>query len=691
MHIPAVILPPLPTTTHHHPDPLVALAPALQQLCHVAHQQSQTQLWIMTKCEAHDLQQIDRLYRLCDAPTNLGMVLWMTRVPTTHGAAASGASGSSAAGTSLASPSPTTYVSSQMILLHRAMALQLKAICFPTTVFLTNKRGYPTLSKSHQVLFTELLRRLGRTIRVLVHGPSVHPVSLAGASQCLPYLQYIRHLRQRPEVTTVMDTDEAHLEEGYLDQLQRPLQPLGDHLDFGTYETFERDPVKYAQYQQAILYCLRDGWQSLEHQVPTVVTIVVAGAGRGPLVQCALRALQQLESDGGNGGNGGDVNNASVPPQLSLKIFAVEKNPHAVLFLQSMVEYDATWRSCVQVIPKDMRHVSLKDLDQNRVDIVVSELLGSFGDNELSPECLKGFASSGPNDKTSVLKKTTIFIPSSYTSHLAPVSSYRLWTEARSLQSTTHATTGSNSGGGAVVDAAVAAMETPYVTRTHAASQTHPEQDAWTFVHPHDHAAPSLERYARLRFGPNITHGTGYGSGYGIADFSVAKMATAILTTTSTTSMMQEDREDEQQQQMEALEDVERWQGIGTNAITIHGFLGTFTAILYQSSSSSSSSSQRVEISTSPSHFSVGMYSWFPLWFPLHQPLHIPSGATLEVNLWRKTRDLKVWYEWCAQVIMMAAGDNHKKAASAAADDLEQVLTVTPIHNPNGRSSFVSM
>lgn len=28
--------------------------------------------------------------------------------------------------------------------------------------------------------------------------------------------------------------------------------------------------------------------------------------------------------------------------------------------------------------------------EENKADIIVSELLGSFGDNELSPECLDG-------------------------------------------------------------------------------------------------------------------------------------------------------------------------------------------------------------------------------------------------------------------------------------------------------------
>ncbi|PAV60873.1 hypothetical protein WR25_02284 [Diploscapter pachys] len=56
-----------------------------------------------------------------------------------------------------------------------------------------------------------------------------------------------------------------------------------------------------------------------------------------------------------------------------------------------------------------------RDLGLPQPDIVVSELLGSFGDNELSPECLDGV--------TSFLKPTTINIPQSYTSYAVPIMS----------------------------------------------------------------------------------------------------------------------------------------------------------------------------------------------------------------------------------------------------------------------------
>ena len=56
--------------------------------------------------------------------------------------------------------------------------------------------------------------------------------------------------------------NERHLSEtytrAYRDVLQLPLQPLGDHLENGTYETFERDPVKYGLYERAIGRALGD-------------------------------------------------------------------------------------------------------------------------------------------------------------------------------------------------------------------------------------------------------------------------------------------------------------------------------------------------------------------------------------------------------------------------------------------------
>lgn len=40
------------------------------------------------------------------------------------------------------------------------------------------------------------------------------------------------------------------------DYLQTPLQPLTDNLDTHTYNVFEKDPIKYDQYQKAIARAL---------------------------------------------------------------------------------------------------------------------------------------------------------------------------------------------------------------------------------------------------------------------------------------------------------------------------------------------------------------------------------------------------------------------------------------------------
>lgn len=46
--------------------------------------------------------------------------------------------------------------------------------------------------------------------------------------------------------------------QGYEDFLQLPLQPLMDNLESQTYEVFEKDPVKYTEYQRAMYLAILD-------------------------------------------------------------------------------------------------------------------------------------------------------------------------------------------------------------------------------------------------------------------------------------------------------------------------------------------------------------------------------------------------------------------------------------------------
>lgn len=57
---------------------------------------------------------------------------------------------------------------------------------------------------------------------------------------------------------------------GYEDYLQCPLQPLSDNLESQTYEVFEKDPIKYREYQRAVYQALLD--RVSEENASTVVT-----------------------------------------------------------------------------------------------------------------------------------------------------------------------------------------------------------------------------------------------------------------------------------------------------------------------------------------------------------------------------------------------------------------------------------
>ncbi|KAF0988761.1 hypothetical protein HZS_917 [Henneguya salminicola] len=70
----------------------------------------------------------------------------------------------------------------------------------------------------------------------------------------------------------------------------------------------------------------------------------------------------------------------------------------------------------VEIVESDIR--SWNPIDY-KADLIVSELLGSFGDNELSPECLDSARLGG------------VFIPSSYTSYISPVSAPNLFAPLR--------------------------------------------------------------------------------------------------------------------------------------------------------------------------------------------------------------------------------------------------------------------
>eukprot|EP00735_Rhodelphis_limneticus_P001355 TRINITY_DN11955_c0_g1::TRINITY_DN11955_c0_g1_i1::g.16917::m.16917 TRINITY_DN11955_c0_g1::TRINITY_DN11955_c0_g1_i1::g.16917 ORF type:complete len:612 (-),score=151.45,sp/Q8GWT4/ANM15_ARATH/47.78/0.0,PRMT5/PF05185.11/1.9e-169,Methyltransf_26/PF13659.1/0.065,Met_10/PF02475.11/0.049,Methyltransf_20/PF12147.3/0.093 TRINITY_DN11955_c0_g1_i1:440-2275(-) len=328
---------------------------------------------------------------------------------------------------------------------ERWLGEPVKAVIVPTSIFLTNKKGYPTLSRRHQEVMGEFFRY---KIQVIISGRPQHPAGMK------PYVQYIAYLFQKQAGLS----ESEQFEHSYLDYLQCPLQPLMDNLESATYETFEKDPVKYAEYENAIYQAL-----ITRHKEDEEIILMVVGAGRGPLVKCALRARERSQ-------------------RINMRVYAVEKNPNAVITLHNM-KISENWGNLVTIVAGDMRQWEAPV----KADILVSELLGSFGDNELSPECLDG--------AQRYLKNGGVSIPQDYTAFLRPTLSSKLWNEVKQYKDQKY-------------------YETPYVVKVHNAMHFGPAKACWKFEHPNLQDPIDNTRSVRLHWNAEVSgviHGfTGY-------------------------------------------------------------------------------------------------------------------------------------------------------------------------------------
>ncbi|KAI6990279.1 Skb1 methyltransferase [Hortaea werneckii] len=540
----------------------------------------------------------------------------------------------------------------------------VRLLVFPRTSFLRNPKGWPVLSKAHQSYLSRFLRLrfppwallsdcnpipTQETSSATAPTPDPTPAEASSASSSTTaaaaekptaHLEYLRHLQQTQPYRPPIE----RFGQGYQDFLQSPLQPLTDNLESITYEVFEKDPVKYEWYERAIALALED----LEPQVSgkgqdgkAVVTVAVVGAGRGPLVSRALEASRKTG--------------------VQVKVWAVEKNPNAYVLLQRRNMEDPVWGGKVSVVKSDMRSWKGPKVGSpsaggeettGTVDILVSELLGSFADNELSPECLDGVQH--------VLHPTHgVSIPQSYSAHLTPLASPRIHADLLSRAS--------NDLNMSVQEK----WELPYVVMLHqydflstgppssttsVSHETAPEDSdlhpnihqTWSFAHPVP--APILEQ-AQQRGGGQIDAG-GFQGGNGSNEHN------ARCTRSGGLSFPIPRRG------------------------TVHGLAGYFETVLYASPSAASKpptnsnsktnpadwkQTRKVELSTNPltmSHKSPDMISWFPIFFPFKTPLYIPDNGRLEVQMWRGTDDRGVWYEWSGEVFEDGNGSGEKKVGT---------------------------
>lgn len=321
--------------------------------------------------------------------------------------------------------------------LSRWLAEPIRAVIVPASIFTSNRNGAPILPKRHRSFLMACFRQ---KVQVIVQGGDGLLVEeQATNASAFKYLNYIVNLFQSKAELTPHEMFDLP----YHDFLQAPLQPLLHNLDSQIYETFEKDPVKYVRYQDAICQCLQHKLQAGK----TTVAVIVVGAGRGPLV-AAVRA-------------------AAVRANADVRIWAVEKNPNAVVTLTHKKRLEQ-W-SNVEIVSSDMRFW----VAPQKADIIVSELLGSFGDNELSPECIDG--------AQRFLAPDGVCIPQSYTSYLTPVTTPKLWNYLNNYGDVAH-------------------FETAYVVKFHQAFEpTEDIEPCFTFSHPNWELATN-DRYLEIEF-----------------------------------------------------------------------------------------------------------------------------------------------------------------------------------------------
>lgn len=239
----------------------------------------------------------------------------------------------------------------------------VRTIILSTTLFSKTKK-YPGIQPATPQI-TETIQDLCKlyfstdpSIKLIINEASTIPAA--------PFESYIHLLFNKISLAHAqLPTDEDNvMSRMYQDFLQSPLQPLAHHLESATYQVFERDAAKYEAYQLAVYRALLDLPQRNRYAPPAPTSstdapvVMVVGAGRGPIVSRVLAA--------------------SVQAGLAIRVYAVEKNPGALVVLNG--KRGAEWADHdVRIVRADMRAWSPPEM----ADIIVSELLGSFGDNEV--------------------------------------------------------------------------------------------------------------------------------------------------------------------------------------------------------------------------------------------------------------------------------------------------------------------
>ena len=455
----------------------------------------------------------------------------------------------------LSMPLPPT--SSMMRWIHEPVS----HILLPSSSFLANAKGYPVLSKSAQTLVRSLIPHTPHIILSDITNPPIQHVR----GGPIAYIQYIRHLIKTMQPPTKLE----HLASTFGDCLQAPLQPMSDQLAAGTYDVFEADTVKYNLYEEAMFQAFA------QHGSPgTRLQVWIVGAGHGALVPRCLNAAERASR--------------------VVHITALEKNPGALIALQDRQLRE--WGSDrVRILLGDMRAMPVPPNVADRADVVVSELLGSFGDNELAPECLDG--------AMRFLKPNGISIPTSYMPYIAPVTTPALHSAIKTGMSQTSS---AQAGQGMGMAQDTVQFDAPSVvlfkrmnllSGLDSASQYPRVQACWRF----EHMSMDESGLACDVHGLPLTNN--HNARSSLNTFYIPQ------------------------------------------AGVCHGLAGFFEAHLF--------GNVMLSIFPDPTRASRDMLSWFPIFFPFRTPLYVPANSELDVHMWRLTDNKHVWYEWSAEAFML--------------------------------------
>lgn len=488
--------------------------------------------------------------------------------------------------------------------IKRWLSEPVSSLLLSSSIFSKNNHNYPVLHKFNQNIILQFQKINANNLLsdnnnfiIILHGTEKYSNNFKGGQSS--YLDYINFLLRKGDRLLLLNNDSNNIEKtsttstttnnsttlfesnnnnntlSNTPALIKPLKPHSEMLLNSTYSTFENDSIKYKLYENAIHLALLDIIKSFDYNNNKFINILILGAGRGPLIEKTFNLLQNLNF----------LNFTNIT--------AIEKNSNAFLYLQNK-NYNI-WQKKINIFNTDIKNWSHNNI---KFDLCISELLGSFGCNELSPECLSIV-------ENNYSKHSTIFIPKSYTSYIAPISSPILYQKLSQLTSSSPNPNTTDY------------FQTPWILHnipyTIISSKIN---EFWSFSHPNINNSFSKDTYS---------------------DFKIKHRS------------------------------------------DIHGFIGFFTAILFNDivlstipddslvklKSTSIDNNNHLISSSITSlddnnnrikkiNHTPNLHSWSPFVFPIKSPIYLSDDSELSIFLSRihSFDNNQIWYEWSAETFV---------------------------------------